>query len=219
MNISNVKKGVYEGLITTNFPSNADRLIVSCLLYDYTKKILENEDKNKNNVKRLVASYAEIYKDQLGVFKEKFVSYIIMVRTIESFRKETFLEFTESEIYQIIDYYKNRTELVKFSITSFSQYMYKIINLKYDQYQRLSNIHFNIMVPIIKFYMDNNGLSAQDLEIFDAEVYKDNPGKEILFGVKGINPTRVVSDIKTNNILIDYYKVETYDSYVKIINK
>jgi len=219
MNISNIKKGVYEGLAAVPFDNNNNRLIVSCLLYDYIKRVIGSEDQNKNNVKSLVNSYAGIYKDQLTAFSNKFVSYNIMVRTVESFEKNSFLEFTEREIYSIIDYYKNRTELIKFSTTFFSQYMYKIVDMRYNQYQRLSDIHFNVMVPIIKFYMSNNGLNSEDLEIFDAEVYKDNPGKEILFGVKGISSTRVVSDIKTNKIIIDYYKVDIYGQYVKITTK
>jgi hypothetical protein len=214
--INNIIKGIHDSLIKVQIEDNTDRLIVSCLLYDYIKRLIVVEDKNKNNIKTLASSYAKLFSDNLKSFKQTYVSYSVMRRNVEDFKKSSFLQYTEPEINQINELYKNKTRSVQFSSTYFSQYMYKVVNLKYHQYVRLSNIHFNVMVPIIKFYMDSYDMKAKDLEIFDAELFLGNPGKVILFGIKDTPAQRVVRDILAKNINIDYYKIEVSDDLVKI---
>jgi hypothetical protein len=219
MNSKILKKNIFEGFRTVEFKSNTDKLIASCLLYDYIKRILVNENDVSNSMRLLVQSYAPSYKNIIETFKSRFVSYVIMFRTIESYKKPVFTDFTDFEIRTIVDYYQNRAEIVKFSTTYFSQYMYKIVNMKKHQYDKLSETHFSVMVPIIKYYMDNYQLSQTDLEVEDAEFYPSNPGKEITFGINGISPARVVSDIKSGNISINYYDIDIYQQYVKIVIK
>jgi hypothetical protein len=219
MNNRILKKNIYEAFRSITFDSNVDKLITSCLLYDYTKKVLARENDISNNVRGLVESYTSSYKNILENFKSRFISYTIMVRTIESYRKNVFTDFTESEINAILEYYQNRAEIAQFSTTYFSQYMYKIVNMKQNLYTKLSETHFTVMVPIIKYYMDNFGLNQSNLEIFDAEVYLQKPGKEILFGIKGISPARVVADITSGNIAITYQDIGIVDQYVKIVIK
>jgi hypothetical protein len=214
--INNIIKGIHDSLIKVQIEDNTDRLIVSCLLYDYIKRLIVVEDKNKNNIKTLASSYAKLFSDNLKSFKQTYVSYSVMRRNVEDFKKSSFLQYTEPEINQINELYKNKTRSVQFSSTYFSQYMYKVVNLKYHQYVRLSNIHFNVMVPIIKFYMDSYDMKAKDLEIFDAELFLGNPGKVILFGIKDTPAQRVVRDILAKNINIDYYKIEVSDDLIKI---
>jgi hypothetical protein len=216
--INSIIKGIHDSLVKVKIEDNTDRIIVSCLLYDYIKRVVVSEDKNKNNIRNLASSYAKLFSDNLKSFKETYVSYSVMRRSVEDFNKTSFLQYSESEINRINELYKNKTRSVQFSTTYFSQYMYKVVNLKYHQYVRLSSIHFDVMVPIMKFYIDSYDMKAKDMEIFDAELFLGNPGKVVLFGIKDISSQRIVKDILSNNININYYKIEISDDLVKITN-
>jgi hypothetical protein len=217
MKISNLKRGIYDGLFPVSFESNTDKLIVSCLLYDFIKRSISAEGDNENTIKTTARNYAENYKNIIAEFKKKFISYTIMVRRIENYNKESFLQFSEKEINEIVQLYQDRTQLIPFSINNFSQYMYRIANMNYSQYQKLSQNHFDVMAPIIRYYMDNYNLNDSDLEVFDAEVYPGNPGKGILFSIKDITPSKIINDIKSNNIIIKYYSLAVVQNYVKIV--
>jgi hypothetical protein len=217
MRITNLKRGIYDALLSLKFDSNEDKIIISCLLFDFVKNIISNENDNENTIKELAKNYAENYRNILSEFKKKFVSYTVMIRRIAEYNKDVFISLTDKQINEIIALYRDKTQLIPFSINNFSQYMYKILTLSFKGYGKLSENHFKVISPIIRYYIDNYNLSESDLEIFDAELFPSNPGKGILFNIKGINPSKIVNDIKQNRIIIDYYSVETFKNYVKII--
>jgi len=217
MRITNLKRGIYDALLSLKFDSNEDKIIISCLLFDFVKNIISNENDNENTIKELAKNYAENYRNILSEFKKKFVSYTVMIRRIAEYNKDVFISLTDKQINEIIALYRDKTQLIPFSINNFSQYMYKILTLSFKGYGKLSENHFKVISPIIRYYIDNYNLSESDLEIFDAELFPSNPGKGILFSIKGINPSKIVNDIKQNRIIIDYYSVETFKNYVKII--
>jgi len=219
MRISELKQGVYEGLMLVEFDDNTDKLIVSCVMYSFIKNLLSVNTENENNSKNIVKSYSSVIKNNFNIYKNSAVSYNIIRKTIEGYNKNGFLEFNSSQIDNITALYRNKTKTVPFATTSFSQYMYKVFTMKHSSYIKLSKIHFDIMVPIIKYYQLNNGVNPSDLEIFDAELYAPTPGKEMLFTINGINPGRIVSDIKANRIPIrdKIYLVKTANPYIQII--
>jgi hypothetical protein len=217
MRITNLKRGIYDALVNINFDSNQDKLIVSCLLFDFIKSVISSENDAENNIKDTVRSYIENYRNILSEFKRKFVSYTVMVRRINEYGKATFLEFSDKEINEIVSLYRDKTQLIPFSVNNFSQYMYKILKMDYNRYTKLSENHFKVMSPIIKYYMDNYGMLDSDLEVFDAELFPGNPGKGILFNVKGVIPSKVINDIKQKRIIIKYYSLEVSKNYVKIV--
>jgi hypothetical protein len=217
MRITNLKRGIYDALLSLKFDSNEDKIIISCLLFDFVKNIISNENDNENTIKELAKNYAENYRNILSEFKKKFVSYTVMIRRIAEYNKDVFISLTDKQINEIIALYRDKTQLIPFSINNFSQYMYKILTLSFKGYGKLSENHFKVISPIIRYYIDNYNLSESDLEIFDAELFPSNPGKGILFGIKGITPSKIVNDIKQNRIIIDYYSIETFKNYVKII--
>ena len=98
--------------------------------------------------------------------------------------------------------------------------MYKISNLSHYHHRRLAVIHQNVMVPIMKYYINALGLSASDLEVYSAEEYKSNPGKEILFSIKGVTPGRILNDINAFRIPLslpeDIYSVKIEAPYIKL---
>jgi len=219
MRISELKQGVHEGLMFVEFDDNIDKLIVSCTMYSFIKNLLSIKSEGENNSKEIVKSYTSIIKNNFIIYKNSAIAYNIIRRTIENYNKNSFLEFSSKEILAITTLYQNKTKIVPFSTTSFSQYMYKVATINHINYIKLSKVHFDIMIPIIKYYQLNNGIHSMDLEIFDAELYAPAPGKEILFNIKGINPGRIVSDINANRIPIKdkIYLVKTKNPYVRII--
>jgi hypothetical protein len=221
MRINELKRAIYNAFITNPIDDKTDELIVSCILYDFLRKVVENETSLQNNIKEVASNYLPSFIKSLNSFRESFISYITMRETIESFRKNSFLEFTQDEINAILTLYRDRTQIKKFSSMYFSQYMYKVIDISDYHYKRLSSIHFNLIVPIIKFYKNNYGASDTDMEIVSALEYLENPGKEMLFSINGVDPSRVINDINSFRIPIkkgrDFYDIRTYKNLVRII--
>jgi len=221
MKINEIKKGVYSAFLTQPLEDKIDELILSCLMYDYIKKVIVNESNLENNMKLLAETYLPNFKRNLAAFKESFISYDQMRKTIEGYRKNSFLEFTSTDIEKIIRLYQDRTKILPFSTNYFSQYMYKVINISDYHYKRLSNIHSKIMTPILKFYIDNFNSKDSDLEILSALGNIRNPGKEISFSIKNIDSARIVNDVSTSRIPIkkdtDFYSIKVYKEYVKLI--
>jgi len=222
MRINEYRRAVYNALLSSAVEDSTDNLILSCILYDYVKKIVENERSLANNVRDLAQNYLPGFKRNLESFKTSFISYDTMRKTIESLQKDSFLNFNENDINSIVSLYRDRTQVISFSSNYFSQYMYRVLVANDYQYKRLSSIHFSVMVPIIKFYVSNNGMSDSDMEVFSATNYLENPGKEILFRIRGLAPSKVVNDVKTFRIPIkenrDFYSIEVYKDFVKIMN-
>jgi hypothetical protein len=222
MKINELKKGIVNAFLSNPLDDKTDELIISCLLYDFTKKIVENETNLENNVKLLAANYLPSFIKNLNEYKQSFIAYITMRETVESYKKDSFLQFTSEDITRINDLYKSRVQIKKFSTNYFSQYMYKLINISDYHYKRLADIHKRIMTPIIKFYVDNYGLSDSDMEIYSSQEYLENPGKDILFSIKGIDPARVVNDVNFFRIPIkkpsDFFEIRVYKNYVRLIN-
>jgi hypothetical protein len=221
MIVNNIKSGIISSLISFQFEDVIDRLITSCLLYEYLDNVLKTDNELQNNIKTLADTYAPNFTRKLREAKETFISYDLMRAKIESFKKTNFLAFSLNEINQINQIYKDKTEIKKFSLNYFSQYMYKLVNISDYHYKKLSINHFKIMAPISRFYKDTYGIPESDLEIFTALGYIDNPGKEIIFRIKGVDPTIVVNDVSSLRIPIkkndDYYSIKKYGQYVKLL--
>jgi hypothetical protein len=219
MTNNNIKNSIYQTLINQKLDDETDKIIVSCLMYDYISRVLKMSNGEQNDINSLASSYFKLFKNSFSEYKKNAVSYSIIRSTVEGFKKNSILEYYEDEIEEIAKYYQDKTQLVPFSSNYFSQYMYRIIKLSNSQYERLSNIHFNIMIPIINFYKVGYGAKDSDLEIFSAEGYAENPGKEIIFTIKDYESSRVINDIKVGkiNFKSSIYSVSSYKNYIKIV--
>jgi hypothetical protein len=221
MIVDNIKSGIVSSLISFQFDDVTDRLITSCLLYEYLDNVLKTENTLQNNIRSLADTYASSFIKKLKEAKSTFISYDLMRSRVESFKKTNFLAFSLDNISQINRIYQDKTEIKKFSLNYFSQYMYKLANISDYHYKKLSINHFKIMAPISKFYKDTYGVPEEDLEVFTALGYIDNPGKEIIFRIKGVDPIMVVNDVSSLRIPIkkndDYYSIKKYGQYVKLL--
>lgn len=221
MRISEIKKGVYGAFVSFKVEDKVDEQILSCLLYDTVKRVLSLEEGIQNDVRSLALTYLPGLSKRLDEFKASFLSYSAMRAEVESYGHPTFLSFTASQIARIVSLYQDRTKVVPFSSVYFSQYMYKLASVPERDYRRLAATHRRLMGPIARFYSDKNKGSDSDLEVFTALSYPDKPGKEILFTVKGVEPSRVVADIRTARIPVyrprDYQEIRVKGKYVLIV--
>jgi hypothetical protein len=222
MRINDIKKGVYSATLTAaKGIETVDLLIVSCLVYDIVKRLISNQTSFNNDVRSMAESYIRPVSRNLNLFKRSFISYAEMRSQVESFGHSSFLQFTASQISSIVRLYQDRTRILPFSSAYFSQYMYKLSNVSQADYERMTRVHTRTMAPIARFYTDQYGKSDSDLEVFSALVYRDRPGKEILFSVRGIQPSRVVADILTSRVPIrknsEYVSVSIDGNYVRIL--
>jgi hypothetical protein len=217
MKTNDLKRGVYETLLLEPFDDNIDRLIVSCVLYTHLEKVISLENKNQNTTKQLAQSYSQIFISNFLEYKSVAVGYNLIRQTIIGYRKNSFLDFLSSQIEEVKKLYENKTRIVPFSISKFSQYMYKVGKISHPNYIRLADIHQDIMIPIAKFYINSYKIDPSDLEILTAEDYAPTPGRVIIFKIKDITTAKIVNDIKTRKIPVNYYNVETFGEYVKII--
>ena len=221
MRVSEIKKGVYAAFSSVGIADKVDEQLLSCLLYDVVRRVLSSDQSQQNDVRSLAGSYLPGMRRNFEEFKVSFISYTQMRAEAQAFGHSTFLGFTSQQIARVNSLYRERVEIVPFSSVYFSQYMYRVSNLRDADYRRLSSAHKRVMAPIAKFYSDQYGKSDSDLEVIDSLVYPDKPGKEILFSVKDVEPSRVVADIRTSRIPVssglDMYKVQ--GKYVKIVIK
>lgn len=219
MKNNHIKQGIELALMSHKFESDIDRIIISCILYDYIQKILKEQPSYQNNSKDLASSYLELFLNEFKSYKSSAVSYTIMRKLVEKLNKGSILQFYDDEIREVIDLYNNKTAVVPFSSYSFSQYMYRVLNLSHKGYRFLSEVHKSVMVPILQFYKNNYEINDSDMEIYSAEEYPEIPGKEILFSIKGINSTKIASDIKMKRIPLGnkIYRCGVKNSFVNIL--
>jgi hypothetical protein len=221
MSVNNIKTGVVSSLLSVPIEDQVDRLILSCLLYDYTSQVLDVDNSLQNNIRALVDTYVASFIKKLNELKTSFVSYDLMRSKIASFKKDNFFSFSLNNIQDIATLYKDKTQIKNFSINYFSQFMYKLLNISDYQYKRLFENHFKVMVPIMRYYIDTYGLLESDMEILSALGYAEKPGKEIIFKIKNIDSPVVISDMKLFRIPLrspdDFYSIKIDGEYVKLI--
>lgn len=200
MNNTYIKQGIELATMNKVFDSQIDKLIVSCLLYDYIVRVLSKQSGFQNNSMELAKSYLDLFINDFIIYKDSAVSYTLIRKKIEATKKNSIIEFYDDEIRDIVNLYNDKTAVKTFSTTSFSQYMYRVLQLSNKEYKFLSNIHKNIMIPIAKFYKNLYDIEDKNLEIYSAQEYSGLSGKEILFLIRGIDTTKIVSDINTKRI-------------------
>jgi hypothetical protein len=174
----------------------------------------------KNSISSLVQSYAGGIIDKVLNLKSKYLSYNLMLQEIQRINKSSFYDFDDDDLNKIYQLYLNKTLLSKFNIDDFQQSMYKITDLTHKEYKKLNIIHYNIMVPICLYYIENYNIKASDLEVLSVkQTDGDIIGNEIIFAIQNISPSRILSDIKHHKINIEYQNISVQGNMVRLILK
>lgn len=222
---NNIKNQIFMSLKTVEFDDSlglakVNSIIAGSLLYELMQNLIASDNSYSNKVKSTMNQYLKTYKSIVEGLRKKYVSYSLMRSLIQDREYTSFLQITESDMNQVIEYYHNKTEITPFDVDDFKSSMYNIINLSYSELLRLLQIHKNIMCPIIKYYYENYDVKSTDVEIYGINDVKGNPGKTIIFKIDNISNSKLMYDIMNSCGVSKYiYSVEPYYSYIKMIIK
>lgn len=222
MRINELKRGIYAAFLSSPLPDRDDELVLSCIMYDFLGRVVSGQGGLENDVRKLAIDYLPSFAKRLSELKASFISYSLMRSRVQSYGKGTFLEFTGQEISGVIELYRNNARVREFSSSFFSQRMYRVSGVTGSAYRRLARVHSSVMSPIARFYARTYGKKDSDLEVADSLGYAASPGKEILFSVRGVPASKVVSDVRSGRIPIsspeDFYEIRVDGDKVRITN-
>lgn len=200
------------------FSSPEERIVVSCVTYKYIEAL--NSSGANNDLRQLVMSYAGNIKNKVIGLKNKYISYDEMINTVKTKGKTLFTQFNTGDIDEIYKLYLNQTVIKPFDVYNFDPSMYKITKLlSYKEREKLLKVHRDVVCPIIKYYMNMYNIPPSCMEVISAITEDGACGKEIVFGIKGISSYKILNDIKTKSIFINYYSATTKGEYVRIVLK
>lgn len=214
-----LRNKVYEA--TAHIPdlSKQEKIAVGCLLYSYCFNMISTTSNTSNSISSVVSSYSGLITNQFKNLKSSYLSYTLILKEVNEINKDNFSLYTESDVNKIHKLYLDKTKITPFSISNFSQYMYKVKDITHFQHTFLAKIHKEIMIPIAAYYIENYAIPDYYLEIYSALDDDNTIGRRILFNIKGINSSTIRNDIYNRNIPIDYYSVDIDGEYVKLITK
>lgn len=216
-----IQRAVIDAIPGTDLDA-VDKIIASVSLYNAILKRSGMEESGLGNVYRLATSLGELHVGLIHNFRNTYVSYNVIKNYINKYKINNFLQLTDSQYNQILEWYFDKTEIVSFNTFGYTHHMYKITEITDSNNVYLKNIHDNVMVPIYRYYNTKFNIRQEDLNIVDAELSEVRPGKDMLFEVIGIDSGKIVSDIKRKKLLIpDRYLEEVFleDNYVRILIK
>lgn len=107
---------------------------------------------------------------------------------------------------KIYEYYSNKEKIEYFSPAGYNSKMYGI--LEDIDNKLLPHLHWDIMVPIYKYYNSKNSITSHDINIHDA-LLSEKPGKKILFSIANIPDSTIYTDIQNDKIGIKKYLYST----------
>ena len=193
-------------------------LATEMLFYKYILSLTSTDDANRNNTNALIDSYLSTYKYKFLELKQTYTSYLEILLFLKKIEGTNLLSVKESEINEVHKIYRNSKLIEKFNIHTFNETVYSVDRLDGDSYTYLKKIHFNTMVPIIKYYMKVYGVDQSDMKIVSASEADGNTGKKILFCITGIPSTKIFADIVGHKFPIKYVSAELKFPHVEIVN-
>ena len=198
--------------------SEIELLATEILFYKYIVYLTSTDDANRNNTNALIDSYVASYKNKFIELKQNYTSYLEIILFLKKINGTNLLSVKESEIDEVYKIYKESRLIEKFNIHSFNETVYNVNQVDNDAYVYLRKIHYNVMVPIIKYYMKVYNLDQSAMKIISATEASGNPGKKVIFYIDGIPSTRVFSDIVGHKFPIKYVSAELKFPHVEIVN-
>lgn len=224
MKFNTLKDNVYRALEKQKFNGSdtvikINKIIVGVVLFSTVDRIVELNSNYKNSSSELVDSYIETIKGTVVGLNERYTTYKEIKNYIERKNISNFFNIKRTEISDILTLYNSRKNIPEFSTFSYTALMYGIDRIFDHQNERLRKIHYNIICPIIKFYMNCENITEGDVTISDVSA-DNNPGKEIKLAISGIQNGRIINDINSKKINISdfiYSLNITSDNFVKLV--
>ena len=214
-------KAVNNAILKNQGESVGENILIGCVVYKQCAKAMTLDNDMMTSMGKLADSYVSTFKNIIHNMKNVYVSYSVIMTKISQKGLKSFLNIDERFLNEIYSLYLNKTMIKPFSLSMYSPNIYSIDDLSWEQNERLRNIHYNVMVPLAKYYINKNGIREDNIHIYSALVLSDIPGKGILFNIDGISLPTILTDLKRPSIGVwDYiYKAQTYEDMVLIILK
>ena len=226
MNFNSLIRTIAKSLDTLDFSdrdttvATTDRIITGVLVYNTLSSLLDFDNSISSNLAGTSNSYCRNIKSTVDSMKRKYSSYKILSKTIKNYKIDSFINITKKQIDDLLHIYASRVEVQPFSTGSYSSTMYNITKLSAEQDNRLKKVHNTVIVPIVNHYKSFYGIRESNVSVDD--IFIDNPGKEILLSINGVQSSKIVSDITFDKIGITTYLHSytlTSDGFVKLIIK
>lgn len=197
-----------------------DRVIIGVLLYDILNQLINQNNAYSSNLSTTANSYARNMQSTVDSMKLKYTTYGALSKKVKEYKIKSFVDISRIQLENLLSIYANKVEIEKFNSNKFSPTMYNVFEVTSRQHDRLQSVHNKVIIPLVKHYKISNGIKDSDVSVEDT--YSINPGKEIKISLKGINSSKILSDVKFDKIGIrDYlhdYKL-TSDGYLLITVK
>lgn|SRR5574344_587715 len=220
MIINSALKTAVESKCATFDLSINDRLATEIILYKYILSYNKtNADaSSSNDFYSLVSTYASSFKSKITDLQNTYLSYNKIINFLNKLNVTSIFDISENNIDIIYSYYNDDTMITKFDTSYFSCAMYNTENISSGANSYLKYLHYNVYVPIIKYYNKMYDIAIENMKIVSSTDIPENIGKSIVFFIDGISASQIYSDIVNNNILIDYYQLNYKYPYIEIIN-
>lgn len=227
MTFKSLRQSVHRGFLKVPFDKEDQeegkihKLIASAIVFKLVRDIIGKNPALTSDITSTIESYAGTYKTIIESMQSKYVVYRTLYNTVREYHLSSFLTITEEQINRINKIYEDKTEVRLFEKESFSQYMYKVSHTTIGQLERLRKIHYEIIVPIVDYYIERFNLSYSAMVVDNAEAVANNPGKEISFTITGIPVASIVRDVKQDKMKVSkyIYDIHTNDDKVVLIIK
>ena len=174
-----------------------DKIIVAVVAYTNYKNSARVNQSATVNMSSLISSSVNNALADLLEKKTNYASYSVLKNYVVRLNKNNLMSFTENELQEIYNKFNLSSLKVQFSTKVFETEMYNVTSIPYHLQQRLSGIHFSIMVPIIQYYHDRFGIPIENMTIYSADEIPSNPGKVITFAIGGIASSTIVNDLRS----------------------
>lgn len=207
MNFNSFKQIMTTKLTQVSFneDDNQNKIILGAIIYGTLLKITAMNKSFTGKESVLINSYFTTYKSTVSELP-KYISYRYITSYIRKENIMNFFSITEKQAIKIYEYYSNKEKIEYFSPAGYNSKMYGI--LEDIDNKLLPHLHWDIMVPIYKYYNSKNSITSHDINIHDA-LLSEKPGKKILFSIANIPDSTIYTDIQNDKIGIKKYLYST----------
>lgn len=202
---SNIKTAIVAKFNNNTNLDNYEKIATEIILYKFILSFIQQNPDYANNISSVVQTYSGSFKTKFSDLKNKYNSYSVIINFLKKIDANNLLAITESNIDAVYEYYCNGKEITEFDTGSFNPEMYNIYgSIDSKTYKYLYKVHYNILCPLIKYYMKFYGKTASDMKIIDSNESNNNIGKKIEFYINGIPCSTIYADIMNSKFPFKY---------------
>ena len=159
-------KAVNNAILKNQGESIGENILIGCVVYKQCAKAMTLDNDMMTSMGKLADSYVSTFKNIIHNMKNVYVSYSVIMTKISQKGLKSFLNIDDRFLNEIYSLYLNKTMIKPFSLSMYSPNIYSIDDLSWEQNERLRNIHYNVMVPLAKYYINKNGIREDNIHIY-----------------------------------------------------